>query len=77
MKNKDLQKNLFIENLHKDYKLMLSKSSVIYSGKTKYQTVEIFENKSLGRVLVLDGIVQLTEADESNYHEMIAHITSF
>ncbi|HBM76046.1 MAG TPA: spermidine synthase, partial [Clostridiaceae bacterium] len=30
-----------------------------------------------GKMLVLDGIVQLTERDEFVYHEMIAHIPLF
>ncbi len=67
----------FVEDLHKNYKLMLSISSSIYQGKTKYQDIEIFENESLGRVLVLDGVIQLTEADEANYHEMMAHVPIF
>ncbi len=33
----------------------------------------IFYTPTFGRVLVLDGIVQTTEADEYFYHEMLAH----
>jgi spermidine synthase len=29
---------------------------------------------ALGRVLVLDGSIQLTERFESNYHEALAHL---
>ena len=47
---------------------------VIYQGRTKFQDLTIFENPSLGRVLVLDGIVQTTEGDEFIYHEMMAHV---
>ena len=32
------------------------------------------KNGLFGRVLVLDGIVQLTERDNHIYHEMIAHV---
>lgn len=33
-----------------------------------------FQSASYGKVLVLDGIVQLTEKDECAYQEMIAHL---
>lgn len=47
---------------------------LVYRGKSKYQNILLFENRSLGRVLVLDGIVQTTEKDEFIYHEMIVHV---
>ncbi len=47
---------------------------VVYKGRSKYQNILLFENKSLGRVLALDGIVQTTEKDEFIYHEMIVHV---
>lgn len=34
----------------------------------------MFESKTFGNVLVLDGVVQLTTRDESAYQEMIAHL---
>jgi spermidine synthase len=37
----------------------------------------IFHNAMLGRVMILDGIVQTTEADEFIYHEMMAHVPLF
>ena len=33
-----------------------------------------FENKQFGRVLAIDGRIQLTERDEFVYHEMMAHV---
>jgi spermidine synthase len=47
---------------------------VLYKGKSKFQDIMVFENPYFGRVLVLDGIVQLTERDEFFYHEMLAHV---
>ncbi len=40
---------------------------------TGYQDMLILETSRLGRVLVLDGVVQLTEEDEGIYHEWITH----
>jgi spermidine synthase len=46
---------------------------VLYSGKSAFQTIEVIENKTYGRVLFLDGLVQTTDKDEYFYHEMLAH----
>ncbi|PRQ02703.1 Spermidine synthase [Enhygromyxa salina] len=45
----------------------------IHVTQTPYQNLQIFENRTFGRVLALDGVVQTTEADEFIYHEMLAH----
>lgn len=37
----------------------------------------VFRSKTYGHVLVLDGVIQLTERDEHSYQEMIAHIPLF
>ena len=42
--------------------------------KTEYQDLAIVDTYALGRMLLLDGIVQTTEKDEYVYHEMITHI---
>lgn len=46
----------------------------LFSEKTPYQNIEVLETKRLGRMLVLDGIIMLTEFDEFAYHEMIVHV---
>jgi spermidine synthase len=38
------------------------------------QKVEIFETESFGKMLVIDGKVQVTEFDEPFYHEMLVHV---
>jgi len=45
----------------------------LLSSKTPFQKMEIYETDSFGRVLLLDGLVQTTERDESFYHEMLVH----
>jgi len=49
-------------------------TKVLYHTKSQYQEILVFENPFFGRVLVLDGVVQLTERDEFIYHEMLAHV---
>jgi spermidine synthase len=39
-----------------------------------FQEILIFESYSHGRVMLLDGVVQITEADEFIYQEMLAHV---
>jgi spermidine synthase len=62
------------EGLHGAVQQRLRIDRLIYRGKTDFQSIEIFENSTLGRVLVLDGVVQTTEADEHVYHEMMTHV---
>jgi len=49
----------------------------IYSGKSQYQKIEIFETKEFGRILALDGLVQLSTKDEFVYHEILTHPALF
>lgn len=39
-----------------------------------FQDIAIVETESHGRVLLLDGVVQITEADEFVYQEMLVHV---
>lgn len=34
----------------------------------------LFQSATYGKVLVLDGVIQLTERDECAYQEMISHL---
>ncbi|KAL2921916.1 Spermine synthase [Bienertia sinuspersici] len=47
---------------------------ILFQEKSLYQEVLVFESSNYGKVLVLDGIVQLTEKDECAYQEMIVHL---
>ncbi|XP_064613265.1 spermidine synthase-like [Liolophura sinensis] len=47
---------------------------VLFRGKSPLQDILVFQNAEFGRVLVIDGTIQLTEKDECAYHEMIAHL---
>ena len=42
--------------------------------RSAYQDICVFESASHGRVMVLDGAIQITEADEFVYQEMLAHV---
>ena len=46
----------------------------LYSHKSPYQQIDIYETPEFGKVLSLDGNVMLTERDEFIYDEMITHV---
>jgi len=45
----------------------------LFKGRSRYQKIELIQNASFGRVLLLDGLVQTTDKDEFFYHEMLVH----
>lgn len=49
-------------------------TDVLYSGKSEFQEILVFKNPFFGKILALDGVVQLTERDEFFYHEMLVHV---
>ena len=58
-------------------KFSLKVEKVLYRGKSKFQDILVFESSTYGKVLVLDGVIQLTERDEFAYQEMISHLPLF
>ena len=58
----------------KNGKTILIDGNLIHEVKSKYQHIEVFETKYFGKLLRLDGVIQMTEFDEANFHEMIAHV---
>lgn len=49
----------------------------IFVGKSQFQKIEIFETKGFGRILALDGLVQLSTRHEFVYHEMLVQPAFF
>lgn len=64
----------FQEALHEHYAQLLTVERVVHRSRTRFQEVLVFENAVFGKVLVLDGVIQLTERDNHIYHEMLAHV---
>jgi spermidine synthase len=65
----------FIE-LYNGSGLMVKIKDTLYDEKS-LQHIQIFETESFGKMLVLDGKIQLTERDEAMYHEMLVHVPLF
>ena len=47
------------------------------SFETPFQKIEVFEALDYGMVLALGGVTNVTERDESGYHEMLTHMARF
>lgn len=64
----------FSEKHTPDVKLSMRVQRQLYSKKSDYQKIDVFETPEFGRVLALDGNIMLTERDEFIYDEMITHV---
>ncbi len=64
----------FSEKHTKNCKFSIKVDKQIYTAKSDFQRIDVFESKEFGRFLTLDGYMMLTEKDEFIYHEMITHI---
>ena len=64
----------FSENHTPNVKLSIRVDRQLYSGKSEFQRIDVFDSPEFGRFLTLDGYMMLTEKDEFIYHEMITHV---
>jgi spermidine synthase len=65
------------ETLHRGFRTRLRTDRVLFDSETEHQHLIIFETPEFGRVMMLDGVVQLSTKDEFVYHEMMAHVPLF
>ncbi|MFC1943714.1 polyamine aminopropyltransferase [Chloroflexota bacterium] len=61
----------FYDRVSRDLIQLHSIEEVLYSGQTKFQSIEIIRTGSFGKCLVLDGKMQSSEVDEFIYHEAL------
>lgn len=64
----------FSEAQTPNVKLSIKVDRQLYSGKSEFQRIDVFDSPEFGRFLTLDGYMMLTEKDEFIYHEMITHV---
>ena len=46
----------------------------LFSATSEYQRIDVFESKEFGKMIVLDGEIIFSEADEFIYNEMVVHV---
>lgn len=49
----------------------------ILKKRSEFQDISVLRSKSYGKILVLDGVIQLTEKDADSYNEMMTHPAMF
>jgi spermidine synthase len=62
------------ETLYADWGQRFRVKRELARVQSAFQDIVVFESFSHGRVMVLDGCIQITERDEFVYQEMIAHV---
>lgn len=67
------EKTWYVETLHEDMRTSFYMEEILYHTKSRHHEIVIFTNKTLGRTLAIDNIIQSCEADEYIYHEMLVH----
>jgi len=63
----------FFEPYSENFIRGIKVDKLYYQGKTKYQYVQCFSNRFLGKVLFLDKKIQSAQVDEYIYHESLVH----
>ncbi len=66
--------DIYYETLHAGYGQYFEVEQVLFEQKTQQWHLSIFENKTFGRVMALNGAIQTTQKDEFVYHEMMTHV---
>lgn len=69
-----MMKNQWVTEAAGGYGQTIEVRECLFSKQSKFQKIEIYETVKLGRLLLLDGIIQLTDSDEFVYHEMLANL---
>ena len=52
-------------------------NGILHSKRSRFQKIEVVDSLDFGKMLVLDGVINLSERDEFVYHEMLAHVPLF
>lgn len=72
-----MPKNWVGETLYDSWQQRFREDQLLVQKKSAFQDIRIFESEFYGCVLMLDGVVQITERDEFVYQEMLAHVPLF
>jgi spermidine synthase len=67
----------FTEEQLPGLKISVQVKSIVYDTTTKFQKLAVYDTVELGRILVLDDVIQSTEIDEYLYHESLVHVPLF
>ena len=57
-----------------DVKLSLRTAKQLYAGKSEWQDIEVLDTTSFWEILILNGHVLFSDADDFVYNEMTVHV---
>lgn len=63
----------WIKEAANGFGLTLEIAEILEHRETPFQTIDVYQTTGKGKLLMLNGIIQLTSWDEFCYHEMMAH----
>ena len=67
----------FKESLTPSVGNALRVDTLVHADESDLQHLILFDNETHGRVLAIDGLVQVSLSDEFIYHEMVTHVPLF
>jgi len=67
------EERAFIEWYPRGYGVGFKVRERLFETQTEYQRLELYETEGFGKMLVLDGTIQLVEVGEESYHEILVH----
>lgn len=68
-----IERSLWFTDKDMNQALSLRYNKMLFSEKSPFQKVRVFETPAYGKMLAIDNMVMCTERDEFHYHEMIVH----
>lgn len=67
--------DLWFSEVHTpDVKLSLRTAKQLYAGKSEWQDIEVLDTPAFGKILILNGHVLFSDADDFVYNEMTVHV---
>ncbi|MFP4350619.1 MAG: polyamine aminopropyltransferase [Thermodesulfobacteriota bacterium] len=70
--------SLWVTETHQNtMRLGFKVEKTLFSGRSRFQQVDVVQTRDHGVMLLNDGLVMLSERDEFIYHEMITHVPLF
>lgn len=64
----------YTETLHEGLRTSYEVKEVLFDSNTPHQRLIVVDTHRFGRLMALDGVTQVTMADEYVYHEMLSHL---
>lgn len=63
----------YTEEWTNEVRLGIKVKKHLFTKKSEFQQIDIFDSNEFGRMLIIDGLMMANEKDEFIYHDMIVH----